>query len=88
MRAAVQDAGLQPNDVSYINAHATSTPLGDKAESQAIHRMFGNNSTHVKVSSVKGAFGEWSHCIIIYIHYTLYTLYTLYNIFIHDCVAK
>lgn len=58
MKLALHDAHRKTSDVSYINAHATSTPLGDKAESQAIHRLFGDKDQPVSVSSVKGAFGE------------------------------
>lgn len=58
MASALLDSELTPNSISYINAHATSTPLGDKAESQAIDRLFGDNEDPVSVSSVKGSFGE------------------------------
>ena len=57
MRRALKDAGISPTDVDYVNAHGTGTPLGDVAESQAIHRLFGDS---VYVSSIKGAVG---HCI-------------------------
>ena len=57
MRAALLDAGLKERDISYINAHGTGTPLGDLAESAAISRVFGSNTS---VSSTKGAVG---HCI-------------------------
>lgn len=57
MRRALKDANLSPDVVDYVNAHGTGTPLGDVAESQAIHRLFGDS---VYVSSIKGAVG---HCI-------------------------
>ena len=57
MRRALKDARLSPESVDYVNAHGTGTPLGDVAESQAIHRLFGDT---VFVSSIKGAVG---HCI-------------------------
>ena len=57
MRRALKDARLSPGSVDYVNAHGTGTPLGDVAESQAIHRLFGDA---VCVSSIKGAVG---HCI-------------------------
>ena len=55
MRRALSDAGLQPEDVDWINAHATGTPVGDVAEAKAIQRVFGSR---VPVSSMKGAFGH------------------------------
>ena len=55
MRGAMTDAGVQPSDVSYVNAHATATDVGDIAESKAIHATFGSD---VAVSSVKGNFGH------------------------------
>jgi 3-oxoacyl-[acyl-carrier-protein] synthase II len=55
LRAAMDDADARPDDVGYINAHATGTELGDIAESQAIAKIFGIN---VPVSSIKGHIGH------------------------------
>jgi 3-oxoacyl-[acyl-carrier-protein] synthase II len=55
MRQAVKDAGIEPQEVDYINAHATATEQGDIAESEAIFRLFGNK---VPVSSFKGHLGH------------------------------
>jgi 3-oxoacyl-[acyl-carrier-protein] synthase II len=58
MRMALRNAGLNPQDISYINAHGTSTPTGDIAETQAIKTVFGEHSRKVAVSSTKGATGH------------------------------
>ena len=55
MIRALSDAQVQPEDVDYINAHATATIQGDIAESDAIHRLFGHQ---VPVSSLKGHLGH------------------------------
>jgi 3-oxoacyl-[acyl-carrier-protein] synthase II len=57
MRAALRDAGLQPGDVDYINAHGTSTPLGDRLELEGIRAVFGADS-HVAISSTKSMTGH------------------------------
>jgi 3-oxoacyl-[acyl-carrier-protein] synthase II len=57
MMNAIQDARLQPPDIDYINAHGTSTPIGDVLESKAIKRTFGDN-TKVAVSSTKSMTGH------------------------------
>jgi 3-oxoacyl-[acyl-carrier-protein] synthase II len=60
MRAALKDAGIEPKDVGYINAHATSTPAGDGNESRAIELVFGEHATShtLKISGTKSMTGH------------------------------
>jgi 3-oxoacyl-[acyl-carrier-protein] synthase II len=58
MRLALEDAGLGPADVDYLNAHATSTPAGDPAEARAIRAVFGTHVDRVAVSSTKSMTGH------------------------------
>jgi 3-oxoacyl-[acyl-carrier-protein] synthase II len=58
MRDAVEGAGLSPRDIVHINAHATSTPVGDIAESKAIRRAFGDEVDHMPVSATKSMTGH------------------------------
>jgi len=58
MKWAVQDAGIAPTDVEYINAHGTSTPLNDKFETIAIKKMFGDHANDLAVSSTKSMTGH------------------------------
>jgi 3-oxoacyl-[acyl-carrier-protein] synthase II len=58
MQMALQDAQLTPRDIGYINAHATSTPLGDRAETTAIKSVFGEHTPNVAVSSTKSMTGH------------------------------
>lgn len=58
MENALRDAGITPGDIGYINAHGTSTLIGDLAEARAVKKVFGENSHHVMVSSTKSMTGH------------------------------
>lgn len=58
MRMAISDAGLQPTDIGYVNAHGTSTKVNDKVESKACHEVFGELAPKVPVSSTKSMMGH------------------------------
>jgi 3-oxoacyl-[acyl-carrier-protein] synthase II len=58
MRAAIGQAGLEPADIDYINAHGTSTPLGDEIELGAVERLFGQAAGKTAMSSTKSAIGH------------------------------
>ncbi len=58
MRSAIDDAGIAPPDVHYVNTHGTSTPVGDVIESQAIEAVFGNHARSLAVSSTKSMTGH------------------------------
>jgi 3-oxoacyl-[acyl-carrier-protein] synthase II len=58
MAAALRRAGLRPQDIDYINAHGTSTPLGDEIELGAVKRLFGEAAWRLSMSSTKSAIGH------------------------------
>src|SRR5690606_13365368 len=58
MRAALKNAGINPEDIDYINAHGTSTPVGDGIECTAVKRLFGKALDRVSMSSTKSAIGH------------------------------
>ena len=58
MESALKRAGLRPSDIDYINAHGTSTPVGDEIEHGAVLRLFGDDASHTCMSSTKSAIGH------------------------------
>ena len=58
MEMALRDGQVNPNEIAYINAHGTSTPLGDLAETKAIKRVFGEHAYRMSVSSTKSELGH------------------------------
>lgn len=58
MSGALKDAGLSPADIDYVNAHGTSTPLGDEIELKAVERLFGIATANLSLSSTKSAIGH------------------------------
>jgi 3-oxoacyl-[acyl-carrier-protein] synthase II len=58
MKAAIKRAGIQPGEIDYINAHGTSTPLGDEIELGAVERLVGNSASRISMSSTKSSIGH------------------------------
>ena len=58
MKAALKRAGMDPSDIDYVNAHGTSTPLGDEIELRAVERVFDGHTKGMSMSSTKSAIGH------------------------------
>ncbi len=58
MTAAIRRAGITPGEIDYINAHGTSTPLGDEIELNAVQRLVGDEARHIAMSSTKSSIGH------------------------------
>ncbi|MCK6541034.1 MAG: beta-ketoacyl-[acyl-carrier-protein] synthase II, partial [Anaerolineales bacterium] len=58
MARAMAQAGIEPREIGYLNAHGTSTPMNDKLETVAIKRAFGDHAKRVAISSTKSALGH------------------------------
>ena len=58
MRAALADAGMEPSEISYINAHGTATPANDATETEAIRKVFGAHAEKIAISSTKSMHGH------------------------------
>ena len=58
MRQSLDDAGMNPEEIDYINVHGTSTPLGDIAETKAIKEVFGSHAFNLNISSTKSMTGH------------------------------
>jgi 3-oxoacyl-[acyl-carrier-protein] synthase II len=58
MQNAIEDAGISPSEIDYINAHGTSTPAGDKVESQSVEKLLGDHAKNVSMSSTKSMVGH------------------------------
>jgi 3-oxoacyl-[acyl-carrier-protein] synthase II len=58
MQCAISDAGIQSTDITYVNAHGTSTPYNDRFESMAIKTVFGDHAKNISVSSTKSMTGH------------------------------
>ena len=78
MQRALEEAGIQPSDIDYINAHATSTPVGDSNEAKAIFEIFGQNNPHI--SSTKSMTGH--ECWMAGASEVIYSILMMQNNFI------
>lgn len=58
MKMALKKSGLKPSDIGYVNAHGTSTPMGDELEVRAVERLLGDHASNVKMSSTKSSTGH------------------------------